>query len=129
MQEFTVLLVDDGDPYCEIIADVLTWAYKLNVLTAQTALEAQSLLNNNEINMILLDVMIPIMDGLSLAKWIRSEPAHSHIPIIVVVSAKASLADHNLALEAGANGFLAKPFGSNDLEETISPYLKDKGSG
>ena len=129
MQEFTFLLVDDGDPYCEIIADVIMWAYNLDVLIAHTALEAQSLLNNNEINLILLDVVMPVMDGLSLVKWIRSDPAHSHIPIIVVVSAKVSPTYRNLALEAGANGFLVKPFGSNDLKEAISPYLKVKKTG
>ena len=122
MQEFNVLLVDDEEPYCGIIADVLRWAYNLNVLIAHSAFEAQSLLNNNEIHLILLDVMMPEMDGLSLARWIRSEPDHSGIPI-VVISAKASPTDRKLAIEAGANGFLAKPFSSEELQVAIHPYI------
>lgn len=89
IKAFNVLLVDDEQPYCWIIADVLRWAYDLNVLIAHSALKAQAILNTNEIHLILLDVMMPEMDGLSLARWIRSEPECSNIPI-VVIRAKAS---------------------------------------
>ena len=125
MKEFNVLLVDDEEPFCGIIADVLRWAYNLNVLIAHSAFEAQSLLNNNEIHLILLDVMMPEMDGLSLARWIRSEPECSNIPI-VVISAKASPIDRKNGVEAGANGFLAKPFSSEELQDAIHPYILGK---
>jgi DNA-binding response OmpR family regulator len=122
MKDFTVLVVDDEEPICDIITDVLRWAYELNVITAHTASEARSLLIQNEIHLILLTVMMPETDGLSLARWIRSEPDLSEIPIIIV-SAEDSQKDQELAFASGANGFLAKPFRSVELQAAIHPYL------
>jgi two-component system phosphate regulon response regulator PhoB len=125
MEEFTVLIVDDEEPFCEIIADVLRWAYSLNVLVAHTASEAQLILFQKEIHLILLDIMMPGMDGLSLTRWIRSEPGFAEIPI-VIVSAKVSKEDHKLAFESGANSILSKPFRSEELQKVIRPYLPVK---
>ncbi|UCF60711.1 MAG: response regulator [Anaerolineaceae bacterium] len=125
MEEFTVLIVDDEEPICEIIADVLRWAYNLNVLVVHSASEAQYILFQQEIHLILLDIMMPGMDGLSLTRWIRSEPGLSEIPI-VIVSAKASQEDHKLAFASGANNILSKPFRSIELQKVIRPYLSVK---
>jgi DNA-binding response OmpR family regulator len=72
--------------------------------------------------MILLDVMMPEIDGLTLLRWLREHSQQSKIPIHVV-SAKSTPADQKAALKAGADGFLAKPFTFDELRQLILAHL------
>jgi CheY-like chemotaxis protein len=66
--------------------------------------------------------MMPEMDGLSVVRKIRSEPALSKTPV-VVISALAAAEDRQAALEAGADAFLAKPFTMEELTQAIGPFV------
>jgi two-component system chemotaxis response regulator CheY len=66
--------------------------------------------------------MMPELDGLTFIRQLRSDPTWSEIPIIIV-SAKATKDDREAAKEAGADGYLIKPFSSLELEELITVTL------
>jgi two-component system response regulator BaeR len=92
------------------------------VVIAGNAGEALELFQQTKPSLILLDVMMPEIDGLTLLKWLREHSEQDDLPIHVV-SAKAQEADKQAALKAGANGFIAKPFSLEELLQTVGTYL------
>jgi len=121
MSKPTVLLIDDEKPYAEIIKSVLE-SLDIEVLIACNSMEALNFLQQIIPDLILLDVMMPDVDGLTLLRWLREHSEQDDIPIHVV-SAKAMKEDREAALSAGADGFLAKPFDINDLRDLVGRYL------
>ncbi|MBN2554963.1 MAG: response regulator [Anaerolineales bacterium] len=117
----TVLIVDDEETYCDVLAETLRFA-GMNVHTAYTAAEALGLLKMIEPDVILLDIMLPLIDGMTLLRQLRNDPNIPPIPV-VVISAHSVLENKQAAFDAGANGFLAKPFTASELEHAISEYL------
>jgi CheY-like chemotaxis protein len=73
-------------------------------------------------DMLMVDVMMPEVDGLSLIRMVQKDPAWLGIPILVV-SARTGQADQNEALFAGADAFLAKPFTAEELRKALRPFL------
>ncbi len=120
MSKPIVLLIDDEKPYAEIIKSVLE-SLDIDVLIACDSKEALNFLQQITPDLILLDVMMPDVDGLTLLRWLR-EHSEKDIPIHVV-SAKAMTEDREAALSAGADGFLAKPFDINDLQDLVRRYI------
>lgn len=121
MSKPTVLLIDDEKPYAEIIKSVLE-CLDIEVLIACNSMEALNFLQQIVPDLILLDVMMPDVDGLTLLRWLREHSERDNIPIHVV-SAKAMTEDREAALSAGADGFLAKPFAIKDLQDLVRKYL------
>ena len=90
---------------------------------AMSAQEALSLLEEITPDIILTDIMMPEIDGISLIRELRARSAWSSIPALVV-TAKGR---HEVAIEAqnaGANGFITKPFSLKQLKDAMAPYLK-----
>ncbi len=121
MSKPTVLLIDDEKPYAEIIGSVLE-SLDIDVIIACDSMEALNFLQQIVPDLILLDVMMPDVDGLTLLRWLREHSEQDNIPIHVV-SAKAMTEDREAALSAGADGFLAKPFDIKDLQDLVRKYL------
>ena len=78
---------------------------------AFTGLEALEIVQKNEIHLILLDVMMPVMDGITATARIRE---HSNVPIILL-TAKSEIDDKVLGLDSGANDYITKPFDTREL--------------
>ena len=116
-----VLVVDDEPTFCVVMGDILR-ALGCEVRFAQSAAAALRSLESGHPDVILTDVMMPDVDGLSLLRRLRAEPAWSHIPAIVV-SAKATQEDEEAARRAGADGWLPKPFSIKDLRAAILPFV------
>jgi two-component system cell cycle response regulator len=107
----TILVVDDLPQNVEILCTKLTSEY-YNVISASSAAQAFDLLLSNKIDVIILDVMMPEMDGIEFCKILKNTPYTTHIPVIMVTA----LSDHEnkiKGLEAGADEFLSKPI--NDI--------------
>lgn len=117
----TVLIVDDDPVFCVIMREFLA-SYGYEVHLAYDVPEALTFLECITPDLILSDIMMPDIDGLWLVRSLRSAPAWSKIPTIVI-SAKAMPEDRQAAIEAGADAFVSKPFSIKDLRVLISQYV------
>lgn len=117
-----ILVIDDEPAFCDVVCEILD-AMGYQAHHAFNANQALALLTRVKPDLILTDVMMPDMDGLSFVRHLRSQ-ADWHSTPIVIISAKTTPEDHHLALESGADVFLPKPFSYKDLERTISDILR-----
>jgi len=95
----------------------------MNVLTATTGREAIALLKADRgISIVLMDIMMPEMDGYETMQPIRSDPSLRRLPIIAL-TAKAMKGDRERCLEAGASDYLAKPVNTEQLLSALRIWL------
>ncbi|HET7011278.1 MAG TPA: response regulator [Anaerolineales bacterium] len=120
-----VLVVDDEIAFAAVMREVLD-AFGLDVHVAHNARDAIRRIRHEPPDLMLIDVMMPEVDGLSLIRRIQKEQAWVNIPI-VVISARAGSQDRNEAMFAGADGFLGKPFTSEELRAALRPFLPQNG--
>ena len=116
-----ILIVDDERPYVDLLGELLE-KYGLEAHTAYDAGDALFRLRATKPDLILMDLKMPQMDGLSLIDRLRADRKWRKIPI-VVVSARTAKEDQEAALEAGANRFLTKPFSSAELMEVLTEFV------
>jgi len=121
-----VLLVDDEPVNREIAAAFLALA-ELRVLTAADGHEALSIVQDQAIDLVLMDVQMPGMDGLEAARQIRRLPRHASLPI-VALTASAFAEDRQACLDAGMDHFLAKPLVPDALFEAVLACLQARHS-
>jgi len=119
----TVLLVDDDARNIFALSSVLE-RRGMNVLTATTGREAISTLENSqsEVSLVLMDIMMPEMDGYETINVIRKNPAFRRLPILAL-TAKAMKGDREKCLEAGASDYLAKPVNTEQLLSALRMWL------
>lgn len=106
-----VLVVDDMLPNVKLLEAKLMSEY-FQVITASNGVEALEKVEAESPDIVLLDIMMPEMDGYEVCEKIRANPKTAHIPV-VMVTALSDQADRNKGLQAGADDFLTKPV--NDL--------------
>ena len=121
----TLLVVEDNEELLFLIRNVLSHHYQ--VLTAQNGLEALSVIKENDIDIIISDVMMPEMDGLELCRVLKKELETSHIPVILL-TAKNSVDDRVECYNAGADGYISKPFDLKVLDARIKNFIANKKS-
>ena len=102
-----VLVVDDVPANVKLLEARLSAEY-FDVVTAMSGAEALAICARAECDIVLLDVMMPDMDGFEVCRRLKANPATHHIPV-VMVTALDSPADRVRGLEAGADDFLTKP--------------------
>jgi DNA-binding response OmpR family regulator len=117
----TILVIDDEQSFCEVVAEILI-NDGYDVHKAFSATQAEQILENVDPELIILDIMMPDTDGLTLVRRLRSSLRFESTPIIVS-SAKYLQEDKTAAIESGANAFLSKPFSSKDLRAAIHSVL------
>jgi CheY-like chemotaxis protein len=110
-----VLVVDDDVRNLFALTTVFE-RYNMNVITAESGKEAISILNNDKqkVDMVLMDIMMPEMDGYETMQKIRREHKNSSLPIIAV-TAKAMKGDRQKCIEAGASDYITKPLKVDQL--------------
>jgi HAMP domain-containing protein/CheY-like chemotaxis protein/signal transduction histidine kinase len=118
----TVLLVDDDARNIFALSSVLE-RRGMKVLTATTGLEAVSIVESEpDVAIVLMDIMMPGMDGYETMQVIRTNPAFRRLPIIAL-TAKAMKGDREKCLEAGASDYLAKPVNTEQLLSALRMWL------
>jgi len=117
--ERTILIIDDDNLNFFSLAAVLK-ARGFRCLSAENATEAFDVLRNNpEVKAILMDVMMPGIDGFETTRAIREDERFQHIPILVL-TALSEKEDREKALASGADAFLAKPINLDQLVEQLN---------
>ncbi len=119
MANYTVLVVDDEKEIRDAI-EIYLKNEGVKVLKAQDGVEALEMLHENEVHLILLDVMMPRLDGISATHRIREE---KNIPIIIL-SAKSEDTDKILGLQVGADDYVTKPFNPMELVARVKSQLR-----
>ncbi|WP_443092883.1 HAMP domain-containing protein [Alsobacter ponti] len=118
----TVLLVDDDARNIFALSSVLE-RRGMTVLTATTGTEAISVIESEpQVAIVLMDIMMPGMDGYETMQVIRANPAFRRLPIIAL-TAKAMKGDREKCLEAGASDYLAKPVNTEQLLSALRMWL------
>ncbi|HEX8547403.1 MAG TPA: response regulator [Cytophagaceae bacterium] len=120
-----VLLVDDDIRNIYSLYNILE-GYGMKVISAGDGKEALEKVDcNSDIDIVLMDVMMPVLNGLEATKQLREHPKHKYLPIIMV-SAKAMTSDINEGLAAGADDYLSKPLDIDKLLSTMEKCLREK---
>ncbi|MFP4314208.1 MAG: PleD family two-component system response regulator [Alphaproteobacteria bacterium] len=119
-----VLVVDDILPNVKLLEAKLTSEY-YDVLTATSGAEALEKIESEKPDIILLDVMMPGMDGFEVCTKIKDNPVMAHIPV-VMVTALTDIADKVRGLEVGADDFLSKPINDIALMSRVRSLVRLK---
>ncbi len=117
-----ILLVEDDEVNQEMALELLQLT-GLNVTIAHNGLEAVNFVTENDYDLVLMDVHMPVMDGYKATNIIRKEMANRELPIIAM-TANAMAEEKKRCLDAGMNDHLSKPVDPHLLFETISKYTK-----
>lgn len=117
-----ILVVDDEPEAVELVAFNLK-AAGCEVITASDGAEALNKARRVQPNLVILDVMMPEIDGMEVCKLMRRDPATNSIPIIML-TAKASEVDRVLGLELGADDYVVKPFSPRELVLRVKKLLE-----
>jgi two-component system cell cycle response regulator DivK len=119
-----VLIVDDN-PLNSKLTKLLLLKNGYVVQTAANAEEALEVLKTFEPHLILMDLQLPDMDGFQLTRRLKRDPAMRDV-VIVALTAYAMKGDEQRAVEAGCDGYIAKPLDTRALPALISGYLTSR---
>ena len=122
MIEPVVLVVDDS-PTVRKIVQLTLQRERIRVVTAGDGLSALAAVSDEEPDLILLDIMLPRMDGYNICQVIRKNMAYRDMPIIML-SGKDGLFDKMRGKLAGSTEYITKPFDSAELVATVKRYLE-----
>ena len=121
MEQKTILVIEDNKLNMKLVRGIIsTTTYEMiEAVDAETGL---IIAREQQPDLILMDIQLPGMDGLSATKVIKNEKALGDIPIIAVTS-YAMHGDREKAIEAGCDGHVTKPFDAKTLREVIDEHL------
>jgi len=121
-EDLIVLAVDDDMINLKLLKSMLMKSGKVKeVIDAKNGSDAIGVLKSrNDIDLILLDIIMPVMGGIEMLKVVRADDNLRQLPIIVLTTDETKKSE---ALEFGANGFLMKPIRNNDLLQKIATVI------
>lgn len=118
-----LLIVDDNEEILEFLENELSEKY--SILKATDGQQALSLLLEESVQLVVSDVMMPVMDGFELCRRIKDNFEFSHIPV-VLLTAKNTLQSRIEGLELGADAYIEKPFSPEHLQVQIANLLANR---
>lgn len=121
MANLNILVVDDEEDIREMLLIVLNHA-GMNVITVPTAEQAQKSLAETEVDLLILDWMLPGISGIELARRLKKDPRYNSLPIILL-TARVEKTDRIRAFEVGVNDYMTKPFSPKDLITRIKSAI------
>lgn len=119
----TLLIVDDNSDMRSYIKKLLEAQY--NIITAGNGLEALQIIQSKKIDLVISDIMMPVMDGIQLVKEIKQHPLTYNLPVILV-SARAGEEARIEGYDTGADDYLVKPFSAKELHARVRSQIKIK---
>ena len=121
------ILVVDDNPLNLKLARLLLATENYQVRTAEHAAAALAVLETFHPRLILMDIQLPGMDGLELTRRLRADPSLDDV-IILALTAYAMEPDEQKALDAGCDGYIAKPLDTRSLPDVVRSYLDGRAS-
>lgn len=119
----TILIVEDNKELRKYLVNSMVDLF--NLLEAENGQKAVELLKEQEVDLIITDVMMPVMDGVKLCKWVKQNLRTCHIPVYML-SAKADVKYQLEGLHVGADDYIAKPFSLEVLRAKILNALRTR---
>lgn len=120
---YTILVVEDNVELLMLMKHLLSRKYRVE--TARNGREAVEVIGKSEIDLIISDVMMPVMDGYELVKYVKNSVDYSHLPVILL-TAKAQESDKMDALTVGADEYMTKPFKMKELQLRIDNLIANR---
>lgn len=121
---FRILVVEDEPVIRELIEGLLTDA-GVEIECASTGTEGLKLARTSSFDLILLDVVLPQLDGITVCRMLRADPNTAKVPLHMLTG-KAKKADVEVAMKAGADGYIHKPFRGAELMDLVSALKAKK---
>ena len=118
-----ILVVEDNAELRDLIRDELAQQYF--ILTASNGQEALELIKRESVDMVISDIMMPVMDGCELCNFIKNDISYSHI-LVILLTAAIGVETHLRSLKAGVDSYIEKPFKMEVLKATIGNLFKNR---
>jgi len=123
MAQYRILIVDDEDEILDVLEDIFSPSYYIS--RATSIQEAISIFSKDMVDLVISDVMMPDMDGLTFCRLLKSTLEYSHIPI-VLLTAKHTLESKIEGLEVGADAYIEKPFSVQYLIAQVNSLISNR---
>jgi adenylate cyclase len=122
-EQVTILAVDDQPPNLRLL-DAILAPRGYRVITASSGEQALELLPTSDFDLVLLDIVMPGMDGYEVCRRIRSEPSTAFLPVVMITASGDR--EKTRAIEAGADDFINKPFQQGELLARVASLARIK---
>ena len=121
MSPARILVVEDNPMNMELAVDLLELCGH-EILSAKTGQEALDISARERLDLILMDVQLPGMDGLEVVQKLKEDPRTEHIPV-VALTAHAMKGDEERMLRQGCAGYIAKPIDTREFPKAVEKFL------
>lgn len=121
MNRFKILVIDDDQAILDLVADVLE-AEAYTVLRASSGRMGIGLATSEHPDLILVDLMMPEMDGVAVVQALKADPSTRRVPVVALTGAMSSVAEP--LMRAGCIGYIPKPFDLDTFCRLIAEFIK-----
>ena len=125
MDRKRILIVEDSPTMRQLLVFALRRLKDVDIVEAQDGMDGLRKVSSDHFDLALIDINMPVMDGLKLISLIRGEDSLRGIPIVVITTEGAK-EDRERALSLGANEYLTKPIQANRVLKVVQSLLKDE---
>jgi DNA-binding response OmpR family regulator/anti-sigma regulatory factor (Ser/Thr protein kinase) len=119
----SLLIVEDNYEILKLLREVFNDKYKVH--TADHGRDAILKMKKNIPDLVISDIMMPLMNGIELCQYIKQDKDMNHIPVILL-TAKSQMTDRIEGLESGADAFITKPFNVQELKQTVDSIINQR---
>ncbi len=122
-EEYTILLVEDNVELLALMGRLLSARY--HIKTAKNGEKAQKIIQKAPLDIVITDVMMPVMNGIELTQWIKNSKEYAQLSVIML-TAKTKGDDRNEGYRVGADDYITKPFSIDDLQIRIDNIIANR---
>jgi two-component system chemotaxis response regulator CheY len=120
---YSVLVVEDSPAMRQLIVFALKRIPGMRVVEANDGLDGLSKLTSGWFDLVVIDINMPVMDGLKLVSMVRKNELHKDVPILIITT-QSNDEDRQRAVELGVNEYLTKPVQAQQIVETVKKLLQ-----
>jgi len=117
-----VLIIDDEENVLNLVSATLGYDQRFDIAVARNGQEALKAAKNEVPDLVILDMLMPIMDGFQVCQALKKDPQTAHVKVIML-TAMAQEADKGKAIAAGADRYITKPFSPTKLLDIVEEIL------